>query len=380
MTGIIVLVAILAVVGVILLLPAVLRRLTERKLAQLERAKATIARHEARLAEEERAKNTIHPEDHGLLLGKDLLMDDEPGPEEEAVLAAAKAGDWRPAAAHLTADPSPDVRWRRQRALAELAAEDDTWLRAWRAEHPKDPTAALVHLEGLVCLAWRIRTGAAASQVTREQFEGFHRVLREAEEYAAEAVALAPGDPNPWVTQIGIAMGLGWSHERFGELWAELTERDPHHWAAHAGALQYWCEKWRGSHELMHAFIDGAIASAPAGSLLAPIKLEAYSEQFSRDGESLVAWERPEVGAALDAALADLAAADPDHPRIRYARGWLAYALTRAERHTEALEQFRALGQYIPQPFTTRRDPRQFFIDVRIDAVRGAVAAAGRDA
>ncbi|MET8627273.1 hypothetical protein ABZW30_26545 [Kitasatospora sp. NPDC004669] len=119
---------------------------------------------------------------------------------------------------------------------------------------------------------------------------------------------------------------------------------------------------------------------APAGSLLAPIKLEAYFEQFGQDREKLTAWRRPEVGAALDAALADVAAADPDHPRIRYARGWLAYALTRTGRPTEALEQYRALGRFIPQPFTNFNDPRQSFIDLRIDAVQGAVAAARRTA
>ncbi|MEV7771745.1 hypothetical protein [Kitasatospora sp. NPDC086791] len=370
-----------AVVGLVLLFPVVMTRLAKRKLAQLERAKATIARHEDRLAEEERAKNTIVPADHGLLLGKDLVLDGAPEPEEAAALEAAKAGDWRPAAAYLAVDASADVRCRRQRALALLAAEDDTWLRAWRTERPEDPTAALVHTDALVFLAWNIRSSAGADQVSAEQFRGFHRVLLEAEEAAAEAVALAPeDDPNPWVDQISIAMGLNWSNDRFRQLWAEVTARDPHHWAAHNRALQYWCAKWHGSHELMHRFIDEAIAAAPAGSLLAPMKLEAYYEQFRRDGEKLTAWERPEVGAALDAALADLAAADPEHPRIRYARGWLAFALTRAERPTEALEQYQALGRYIPQPFTNYNDPRQFFVDLRIAAVQGAVAAARQNA
>ncbi|MFF9644950.1 hypothetical protein [Kitasatospora aureofaciens] len=377
MIGIIV----LAVVGLVLLFPVVMTRLAKRKLAQLERAKATIASHEARLAAEGRAKNTIVPADHGLLPAGDMVLDGEPDPEETAALAAAKAGDWRPAAAYLTAEATADLRWLRQRELARLAAEDDGWLRAWRAERPQDPTAALLHADALVYLAWNIRTGARANQVTREQFEAFHRVLLEAEEAALAAVALAPDDdPNPWVVQTSIAMGLNWSNDRFRELWAELVERDPHHWSAHSRALQYWCDKWHGSHELMHGFIDGAIDAAPAGSLLAPIKLEAYFEQFGQDGEKLTAWKRPEVGAALDAALADLAAADPDHPRAGYARGWLAYALTRAGRPTEALEQYRTLGRVIPQPFTNFKDPRQAFVDLRVAAVQGAVAEARKKA
>lgn len=377
MIGIIVLV----VIGLVLLFPVVMTKLAKRKLAQVEQAKATIARHEARLAEEARAKNTIVPAEHGLLLGSELLLDDQPGAEETAVLAAAKAGDWQAAAAYLSVEATADLRWRRQRELAQLAAEDDAWLQAWRAERPQDPTAALLHADAMVYLAWNVRTSARANQVTREQFDGFHRILAEAAEAAVAAAALAPADdPNPWVVQIPIAMGLGWPNDRFRQLWAELVERDPHQWTAHARALQYWCAKWRGSHELMHGFIDGAIAAAPAGSLLAPIKLEAYYEQFAQDGEKATAWQRPEVGAALDAALADVAAADPDHPRIRYARGWLAYALTKAGRPTEALAQFQALDRYIPQPFTNFNDPRQAFIDLRVKAVQGAVEAAGQRA
>ncbi|MBO1414894.1 hypothetical protein [Streptomyces sp. FH025] len=369
-------VIVLVVVGLVLLFPVVMTRLAKRKLAQLERAKATIAAHEERLAEERQAQNTIIPEDHGLLLGKDLVLFGGPGPEEAAALDAAKAGDWRPIATHLAEDGTPDVRWRRLFGAADLAAQDDTWLRAWREERPQDPTAALLHADALVALAWTIRTSARASDVTREQFQGFHRVLTEAEQACAEAAALAPDDPNPWAALIGVAMGLNYPNDRFRELWAELTKRDPHHWGAHNRALQYWCQKWHGSHEAMHAFIDEAIAAAPVGSLLAPIKLEAFWEQFVRDRENTPAsWQRPEVGAALDAALADLAAADPAGIRITYTRGWLAYGLTKAGRHTEALEQFQALGRFIPPPFTGFNDPRQFFIDLRIDAVKGAVAA-----
>ncbi|MFJ2777540.1 hypothetical protein [Kitasatospora sp. NPDC087315] len=377
MIGIIV----LTFVGLALLFPVVMTRLAKRKLAQLERARAAIARHEGRLAEEERAGNTITPAEHGLLLGSELVVEGEPGPEELAALRAAESGDWRPAAAYLAGGANADARVRRMRPLSQLAAEDDTWLRAWREERPEDPTAALLHADALVLLAWNIRTGSAARQVSAEQFAGFHRVLREAEEASAEAAALAPDDPNPWATQLSIAMGLGWDHDRFGALWSEIVKRDPYHWAAHNRALQYWCAKWRGSHELMHGFIDEAVAAAPAGSLLAPMKLEAYYEQFARDDEKRTAWQRPEVGAALDAALADLAAADPGHHRILYARGWLAFALTRAGRATEAMEQYRALGRFIPQPWAAwYDDPRQHFVDTRIDAVKASTKAAGTSA
>ncbi|MFH8387091.1 hypothetical protein ACH4E7_40305 [Kitasatospora sp. NPDC018058] len=54
-----------------------------------------------------------------------------------------------------------------------------------------------------------------------------------------------------------------------------MTARDPHHLRAHEGALQYWCAKWHGSHELMHTFVDAALADAPAGSLLTTLRVRA---------------------------------------------------------------------------------------------------------
>ncbi|MEE1783279.1 hypothetical protein PUR71_10185 [Streptomyces sp. SP17BM10] len=116
------------------------------------------------------------------------------------------------------------------------------------------------------------------------------------------------------VAQQPIAMGQGWSNERYRALWAEIVAREPHHFGAHTAALQYWCEKWLGGDELMHEFADKAIADAPAGSLLTVLKLRAYWEQVLRDGSAASLHRSAEFTAALDAALADLAAADPAHP------------------------------------------------------------------
>lgn len=352
-----------------------LKRKTAQRQAQIVQARATIARHEAR----EAAANapTIFPTEHGLVPRAELVVaGSEQSDEVRAALDAARTGDWRPAAAYLTEGGTDwDRRWFGLRPFTDLAVEDDGWLQAWRKEQPDSPEAALLQVDALIGVAWAIRSGERASKVSREQFEGFHRVLREAEEAAQEAVRLArAGDPNPWVVQIPIAMGLGWSNDRFRELWAELTARDPHNWAGHSRALQYWCAKWRGSHEQMHAFIDTAIASAPAGSLLAAMKIEAYFEQFNQDKEPVSAYQRAEVGTALDAALADLAAADPAHLRIDHTRGWLAYGLTKNGRAAEAVEQFRALGTVIPAPWAGFYKPVDSFVGLRIDAVLAATA------
>ncbi|MFF2627983.1 hypothetical protein ACFVUN_19725 [Kitasatospora griseola] len=349
--------------------------LMERRTAKLktatEEAKATIAR------VEEATRPTIYPSEHGLV-GRAELVEDPglTGPDVDAALAALKDGDRQPAVALLDAAAGDlDRRWGLVGRFSEPAVEDDTWLLAWRAEQPDSADAALLTVHALIGLAWQVRTGQSASQVTAERWAAFRKVLGEAETAAADAVRLAdPADPLPFVAQIPLAMGQSWDNERFLALWQEIVSRDPHHFSAHGRALQYWCEKWKGSHEKMHAFVDAAIAAAPKGSLLSVYKLEAYYEQFQRNRAPREAYAAPEVRAAVDAVIADLELADPDSRRTRYAHGWLVWVLARAGRPADAMPHLRALGPYVPTPWSYWGNPVDKFVDERIDIVLAATA------
>ncbi|MET8627833.1 hypothetical protein ABZW30_29505 [Kitasatospora sp. NPDC004669] len=308
-----------------------------------------------------------------------VLRGDEPSAELAAVLDAAGGGDWRAVAEYLAeADSDRDAnrRWMRMEPLSTAAAKEDHWLRLWREEEPRSAAAALLQTDALVQLAWEIRTSRYASEVTMEQARGFHRVLREAEQAAREAVELAPSeDPNPWVAQIAVAMGLSWSHEDFRELWAEVTARDPHHLRAHEGALQYWCAKWHGSHELMHAFVDAALADAPAGSLLTTLRVRAYYEQNTRDRAGAAAYRTPEFTAAVDALLADLEQADPAHPQLQAARGWAAWSLVMNARVVLAFELFQVMGREVAGPWRNYDDPQTAFDRMREITVQAIARA-----
>ncbi|MEV7777077.1 hypothetical protein [Kitasatospora sp. NPDC088351] len=308
-----------------------------------------------------------------------VLQGDEPSAELAAVLDAARAGDWRPVAGYLAeagSDGDANRRWMLMEPMGAAAAKEDHWLRLWREEEPRSAAAVLLQTDALVQLAWEIRTARYASEVTREQARGFHQVLREAEQVALEAVELASaGDPNPWVAQIAVAMGLGWSHEDFRGLWAEVVARDPHHLRAHEGALQYWCAKWHGSHELMRAFVDTALADAPAGSLLTTLRVRASYEQIIRDKAGATAYRTPEFTAAVDALLADLAQADPAHPQLQAARGWAAWALVMNARVAQALELFQVMGREVAGPWRYYDDPQEAFDRMREIAVQAIARA-----
>ncbi|QKW21326.1 hypothetical protein HUT16_21690 [Kitasatospora sp. NA04385] len=348
---------------VLLLAWKVLTWWAKAKTARVEKLQGELQeRVKARRAELERELST----EHGLVPREELVVTKTPEvPGLDAALAAATAGDWHPAAELLAAATGDhDLRLRLLGPLGENAAEDDAWLRAWRAERPEDADAAVITVEALVQLAWNIRSSRRASEVSQEQFQAFHRVLGEAEEAAKDAERLAADDdPLPFYVQQPVAMGLSWANSRYVALWSELSARDPRHLAGHQRALQYWCAKWHGSHELMHAFADAAVAGAPVGSLLTAVKLQAWDEQFRGAEDRSAAYGSPEVLASVEAAEADLAAAEAapaaaaTAPRIRYLHGLLAEFHTRAGRGADAMRHFRALGPHVPGPWTDYEDP-----------------------
>ncbi|WP_175411812.1 hypothetical protein [Streptomyces sp. TRM64462] len=292
-------------------------------------------------------------------------------------IAAARAGDWEPAAKLL--DETATARdWERRTAycekLAEVGAEDDAWLLAWEAAHPDSAGAALVRARSSVFLAWKIRGAKRAQHTTGEQFEGFHRTLTRTRGEHARAAELAPADdPSPYVGEIWTAIGLGCPHEEMHRIWKDITSRAPHHYEAHFSALQYWCGKWRGSEELATAFAVKAAAEAPPGTLMKIFPLIAHFEHDESDTTDVD--RTPEMYAAVDAALADAAAADPDHPRLPEVRHLLGYFLNLQGRWEASAEQFRLVDGYVGAlPWRYRGDPAGEFCRVRDESAVNAAA------
>ncbi|MCX5194768.1 hypothetical protein OOK31_12810 [Streptomyces sp. NBC_00249] len=292
-------------------------------------------------------------------------------PERQTVLDALRAGDWEAGAAYVEAAGQEwEERWQRVVALADLAAEDDdAWLLAWRAARPADPVAAVVGAETGVRVAWNVRGRKRASYTTQEQFRLFGELLNTAQRAAHEAQHLAdPADPLPYMVEQHIGHGLGYSHERYRALWEQITARDPKVLSAHTNALEYWCQKWRGSHALAHAFAAESAAAGAPGDLLSLLPLIAYFEQEQHERDLLPEtwYQEPGITAAVDAAVQDLAEAGPGHPGLARMRHMLAYLLFWQDRDADAVEQFRHVDGYIGTvPWSYDPSPRRRYLYAR---------------
>ncbi|MER7997761.1 MULTISPECIES: hypothetical protein [unclassified Streptomyces] len=246
------------------------------------------------------------------------------------------------------------------------------WLRAWRSEAPEDAGCAAVYAEFLVQQAWR-----SSSSGTDE----FRIILEEARTVCGEAALAAPGDPVPYIIELAVARGLGYSHEQFDQLWANVIDRAPAHMGAHLAALHYWCEKWHGSRQEAERFATAAAARAPQGSLLAALPLFALFEHLPEVNLVRGFYEGETVTKAVEGALYAVHAARPDDPMLAHVRHLLVLFLVRSERWAEAMNQIvRVDGHVGALPWTHDGDPAAEYAVYRALAVAGYEANGGSPA
>ncbi|MFD8501068.1 DUF4034 domain-containing protein [Amycolatopsis sp. NPDC059657] len=276
---------------------------------------------------------------------------------------AAKRGEWQPAAMLVTATWDDwETRAMVVSRLARIAADDDTWLKAWQRAEPGNPHAVVVDAEALVYLAWQIRGGKWASQTSEAQFAGFHHTLEEAEKTAWQAAELLPSDPTPWATLITLGRGLSVDHQEFDRRWQGLIERAPLHRRGHDAALQYWCAKWRGSHERMVAFAQESAAKSP--SLSGLLIRAAYEWEDAHEN----VWHEPWAQQGLTTFLRWLSSDGPHNHHVHDDLGWAITALRRTKREPEAIPLFQRLGAYAGgEPWTYYDDPVASFCYQRAD-------------
>ncbi|WP_406860973.1 hypothetical protein ABZO31_11165 [Streptomyces sp. HUAS MG47] len=288
----------------------------------------------------------------------------------QAVADAAWDGDWRPAASYVAdAGDDWDARWSRTEFLQHLATEDEGWLRAWRAEQPGNCDAATLDAGLMVHRAWQIRGSGYAHQVPADRMQQFRQMLPAAMQAAREASALDARNPGPLVVMITVARAVSCSRREFRAMWAELTARAPHHYAAHWQALQFWCAKWHGSERLMMRFAVRAVRSAPDGSPLSGMYLHALEELDERS--SGAGRMRAQLGTRRLVRVArSLDQVAPDREELPRLRHMLAHYLVEAGRHKDALEQFRLIGPWCgASPWDDSPDPIAAF-----DRARGRAA------
>ncbi|SDL90422.1 hypothetical protein [Streptomyces wuyuanensis] len=308
-----------------------------------------------------------------------------PGPDQDLLDVldlVQRTQDWRAASQLLAGtEKEGERRWQRVQAFAGAASLElqhqpgtgGSWLRTWRSESPKDAGGAAVHAEFLVQQAWRSSGGTGS--------DDFRIILEEARSVCGEAALLAPGDPVPYIVELAVARGLGYSHEQFDQLWAKVIDRAPAHMGAHLAALHYWCEKWHGSREEADHFATTSAARAPQGSLLSALPLFAVFEHLPEVNLVSGFYQSAVVTKAVEGALHAAHHASGNDPVLPLVRHLLIFFLVRSERWAEAMQQLVHVDGHVGAlPWTHGSDPAGEYAVYRALAVAGYEANGGSPA
>lgn len=199
--------------------------------------------------------------------------DPAPGP----LLELAAARDWPALRAALTAYSGHDLTSLTSTVLKAPGIEE--WLPQTLEKATDDAFALAVLGQHTVNAAWTVRSAKRAQHVSQDQFQQFHAILQEAEEHLYASAELDGSSVVPWYSLIHSGRGLELGREITQQRFEAAIRRCPGHLGAHMSMLQQLCQKWSGSHELMHEFATQA-ARGPHADMLCVLVPQAYYEHF----------------------------------------------------------------------------------------------------
>ncbi|MEY9878205.1 hypothetical protein ABH931_007732 [Streptacidiphilus sp. MAP12-33] len=208
------------------------------------------------------------------------IQHDFEDPEVAALRAAVRGGDWDAVAAVL--QPCRD-RGDHNRLIWLIGCVEDlggNFLLDIGGRRAEDPLARTVSGARHIAWAWEARSGARASQVSREQFQLFHDRLRLAEEHLYAAVELDPESAAPWCSLVTSSRGLQHGADVTRRRFEAGVRRAPTSATLHQAMMLQICAKWGGSHEEMHAFAREALAQAAPGSSMGALTATAHIEHW----------------------------------------------------------------------------------------------------
>ncbi|MCF3133234.1 hypothetical protein IPZ69_23375 [Streptomyces olivochromogenes] len=205
-------------------------------------------------------------------------------PELAPLRTAAQAGDWAATEAFFGGLDSVGKVSFAAAALADLAdlAGTEGYLEKAAETLLGDPLPRTLLAERYIRIGWKIRSGARAEYVSRDQFDQFHAWLRKAEHLLIEVCAEQPAYGPAWIPRLLTARGLELGQSEARRRYDRLSAHHPHQLRAQSQLLQQLSPKWSGSFEAMHDFAQECVSAAsdgsPAGILIAEAHIEHWGQ------------------------------------------------------------------------------------------------------
>eukprot|EP00581_Thalassiosira_minuscula_P015760 CAMPEP_0183712970 /NCGR_PEP_ID=MMETSP0737-20130205/7997_1 /TAXON_ID=385413 /ORGANISM="Thalassiosira miniscula, Strain CCMP1093" /LENGTH=699 /DNA_ID=CAMNT_0025941715 /DNA_START=330 /DNA_END=2429 /DNA_ORIENTATION=+ len=208
--------------------------------------------------------------------------------------------------------------------------------------------------------AWHARSASLAHLVDSDQWALFHARSENAADELKAAKVLCPSDPLIYANAITVKRGLGRQNDDIMTVDTCLEAlkggiaNEPLLYPAHTGALQYYCQKWHGSHEQMFSYARNVVSELPDGHALWVLIPMAHIERVMIESFPGY-WRKPEVVNEIrdsfmhafpgEAAFRSQATTPVDKAREWTCRNYFAYVLAAAGLCDEARYQIRIIGR-----------------------------------
>lgn len=179
--------------------------------------------------------------------------------------------------------------------------EEDTifceYLDEWKEAEPENLQCNVIRLEVWIAWAWHGRTKAFAHEISPERVELFYdRMDSGAAELERVLQVTKKRDALVYAAAIKIATGRNDDQAVVRQYMKEVqSSNDPANFIFHTRALEYFCEKWHGSHEEMMDYAKWITDQLPDGHplwILIPVAHYECATLMDSAGERMSYWHK----------------------------------------------------------------------------------------
>ena len=234
------------------------------------------------------------------------------------------------------------------------------YLDEWNRAEPENLQCNVIRLEVWIAWAWHGRTKAFAHEIPPKRVELFYdRMDNAAEELERVLRVTKKRDALVYASAIKIATGRSDDQKIVQEyMQAVQQSNDPANYVFHTRAMEYFCEKWHGSHKEMMDYATWITSQLPDGHplwILIPVahyerailmnSPAAQKKYWSQQkGEIVEAYDRALGGIWETTVNEDITPACMKLDAV--VRNWFVYALGKCNATELARRQARVIGKH----------------------------------
>mmetsp|Transcript_4062 Transcript_4062/g.8230 ORF Transcript_4062/g.8230 Transcript_4062/m.8230 type:complete len:586 (-) Transcript_4062:217-1974(-) len=233
------------------------------------------------------------------------------------------------------------------------------YLDEWSAAEPENLQCNVLRLEVWAAWAWHGRTTAFAHEIPPERVELFYDRMDSAAAELSRVLAVSKKrDALLYAAAIKVATGRNDDQAVVQEyMEAVQASNDPANYIFHTRAMEYFCEKWHGSHREMLNYANWITEQLPDGHplwILIPAAHYEIAALLDNAAQRTAYWHKQQdaILAAYEKALVgpwETKVNDEVSPACKkldaIVRNWFAYALGKTGSVEQAQTQARVIGK-----------------------------------